>query len=257
MSQVVKSILLIVNLILLAGCGTVTPEPVSTAAEAGALSTMRVTPTSTVPQTPTAVPSLMPVGPTSTSTQTATRTTSPTAPASTSTPALPTSSATPQPDSVEQTREAEEFCYQDPRKALDDYLTFLYQGEYEKAARLYGSTYPYEGEFALSEDLDPAERLSIYAQYLEEFCWGYGTCLEHRIVVEEILSDRRGFGERIQNLPEGDVMIFGVNLFYENGEIFEAVPPAGVPGERHTLIGFIIARLDGCYKSIDIPPMTP
>ena len=232
MKRVVKTILMILNMALLAACGTVTPAPLNTVVA-------------------TRAPSL-----TSTLTQTATRASNPTAPASTSTPALPTSSATPQPDLVEETKEAEAFCYQDPRKALDDYLTFLYQGEYEKAARLYGSTYPYEGEFALPDDLDPAERVAIYAKYLEEFCLGYGTCLKHKIVDGEILSDRSRLSENIRILPEGEVLIFEVEFYQENGEILEVVIPKANGVESYTIFDFIVAKLDGCYKSLRTPPMT-
>lgn len=257
MSRVPKSIMLIINLILLAACGPVTPEPVSTPLATGAQSLLQVSPTSRTSQTPTSVPSPTPGSPTSTFTQTATRTTSPTAPASTSTPAIPTSSTTAQPDSVEQTQEAQAFCYQDPRKALDDYLTFLYQGEYEKAAKLYDTSYPFEGRRITPEALEPSERLAVVADFLRGLCEGYGTCLKHKIVDEDVLSDRSSVIEKIRILPEGDVMIFGVNFFYADGAIFESIPPFGVQGGRHTLIGFVVARLDGCFKNIDTPPITP
>jgi hypothetical protein len=222
---------MILDIALLAACVNVIPSPVSTVVA-------------------TRAPSL-----TSTLTQTATRASSPTGPASTSTPALPTASATPQPDPVEQTQEAEAFCYQDPRKALDDYLTFLYQGEYEKAARLYGSTYPYEGPFALPEDLDPAERIAIYAQYLEEFCRGYSTCLKHRIVNEDILSDRSRLSEELQSLSEREV-IFEVEFYQENREILEVFIPKANGFESYTTFELFVVRLNGCYKSIDTPPIT-
>src|SRR5574341_1392150 len=234
MSRVLKSILLITNLILLAACGMVTPEPASTA---------------------TSAPSLTPVRPTSTFTQTAIITTSPTALASTSTPEISTSSVTPQADSVEQTQEAQAFCYQDPRKALDDYLTFLYQGEYEKAAKLYDTSYPFERRRITPEALEPSERLAVVADFLRSFCEGYGTCLKHRIVGEEILSDRSRLSKDLQRRSEREV-IFEVEFFQENGEILEVVIPKANGFESYTTFELFVVRLNGCYKSIDTPPMT-
>lgn len=86
---------------------------------------------------------------------------------------LPAASATSEPDLVDETQQAQEFCYLDPRKALDDYLTFLYHGEYEKAARLYGSPYPFQGTQITPEALQPSERLSIIVEDLRRFCEGY------------------------------------------------------------------------------------
>jgi len=237
MSRALKVSYLVLIATMLAACRTATPEPVSTAIT-------------------TIAPTLTLVTSTSTPTLLATRTSTPAAPVSTSTSALPTASTTPQPDLVDETQGAQEFCYQNPRKALDDYLTFLYQGEYEKAARLYGSTYPYEGEFALSEDLDSAERIAIYAQYLEDFCWGYGTCLKHKIISKEILSDRSRLIESIRNLPEGDVLIFEVEFYQDNGEILEVVIPEADGFKSYTIFNFILAKLDGCYRNLRHPPIT-
>lgn len=122
---------------------------------------------------------------------------------------------------------------------------------------LYGSPYPFQGAQITPDALEPSERLAIVADFFRGLCEGYGTCLKHKIVDGEVLSDRSRFTDSIRVLPEGDVWIFGVNLFYENGEIFESIPLAGVPGRRHTLIGFVVARLDGCFKSIHEPPITP
>jgi hypothetical protein len=230
MSRVLKSVLLTINLILLAACGAVTPEPVSTVE-------------------PTSAPSLTPVIPTSTSTQTATRTTSPTAPALTSTPVISSTSITSRTDSVEQTQEAEEFCYQDPRKVLDDYLTFLYRGDYEKAARLYGGIGDYPNYREIPPNTGEEESLKIEAESLSSFCDGFGTCLRHNIVREEPISDIE--------------TVFTVYFYKDGGDIFTFVSPiTDDKGYAHfEIVGpefyFRVRKTKGCFKSLDVPPITP
>jgi hypothetical protein len=115
MYQAMKIPLLVLCVALLAACEIATPKAADTAMV-------------------TSAPNLTPVIRTSTPTQSVTKISNPTIPASTSTFAPPTSATSPGPNAATETQEAQVFCYQDPRKALDDFLTYLYQGEYEKAA---------------------------------------------------------------------------------------------------------------------------
>jgi hypothetical protein len=234
MSRMLKSICLMLLLAWLAACETTIPITggIPTATRLAASSTL--------------IPTHSPVAPSPTPSLTAT---------STSTPLPPTLTATPHDDPARQTQEAEEFCYLDPRKALDDYLTFLYQGDYEKAARLYARPFLFEEKDTLPEDLDITERIAFYAQYLEEFCRGYGTCLKHRIIREETLSARSELSEEVQRRSEGEVIIW-VEFYKENGSVLEVVIPKGDGFELYTTFDFIVVKLDGCYKSIYTPPMT-
>jgi len=181
-------------------------------------------------------------------------------PPSTWTPALTPTPTAPGPSPGAETQQAQEICYQDPRHALDAFLTYLYHGEYEKAARLYDDPYPFERRLITPESLDPTERLAISAEFLEEFCYDHGTCLEHKIVDQDVLSDRSRLSERIRLLPEGEVFIFGVEFYKENGEILEVVIPVGegsnVVFQKSTEFGFVVAKIDGCYRSLHSPPWT-
>jgi hypothetical protein len=196
----------------------------------------------------TRAPDITPVIPTSTPTQSVTKTSIPTVPASTSTIAPPTTATLPGPNAAKETQQAQVFCYQDPRKALDDFLTYLYQGEYEKAARLYGGIGDFPNHRTIPPNTKVEERIKIESLSLASFCEGYGTCLKHAIQEESV----PGF--------EG---AFTVNFYKESGEIFTFVAPVtDSEGNAHfEVIGpefrFRVQKVDGCYKSLDVPPITP
>jgi hypothetical protein len=139
-------------------------------------------------------------------------------------------------------------CYTNPRKALSDFLENLHQGQYEQAAWLYITDYPYWEENVTPSVLTPEERLAYSKRYLEKFCWGYKTCLDFKIIKQEQVAE--------------DQTKFSV-VFYEDNKPFvvpaimnpystpEPTPAGGTP------IDFIIKKIDGCFISLNLPPITP
>ena len=150
-----------------------------------------------------------------------------------------------------QAKESEEItgeeCYKDPRQALDKFLAYLHNGHYEKAAGLYAGNYPFERAHISPDQMKLKERINFIANFLEDFCRGYGTCLEHRIVSEKVLSE--------------DTVLFGVQFLEENRELFELVvppvAPEGVDKSVATEFGLRVVEIDDCYRSVDVPPITP
>jgi len=149
-------------------------------------------------------------------------------------------------------KKPEEECYKDPREALDKFLSYLHGGEYEKAAELYHREvgfggYPSQRPFPSGATEE--ERIKIEARGLADFCYGYATCLEHKIVGEKIVS--------------GDEILFIVQFYKESGEVFEFVKPfvdeAGDTYYRNVGpdFDFKVKKINGCYKNMDVPPITP
>jgi len=140
----------------------------------------------------------------------------------------------------------EEECYKEPGEALDIFLFYLHNGQYDKAAKLYGGDdYPSQRAYLSLSEMELEERITFLTRFFEDFCKGYGTCLEHRIVSEEIISE--------------DEVLFYVQFYKQNGEVFELVMPPWVEKkERYaTEFSFRVRKVEDCYKSIDFPPITP
>jgi hypothetical protein len=144
---------------------------------------------------------------------------------------------------------AEEECYKDPKKALDAFLSYLHNGQYEKAARLYGGN-GYPNRRTYPPEMTVEERIKVEAQSLANFCTGYSTCLKHKIVGKKITSE--------------DEVSFTVQFIEENGQVFKFVAPfadkAGYGFYRTVGPDFTLrvkSDINGCYKSMDVPPITP
>jgi hypothetical protein len=158
-------------------------------------------------------------------------------------PGLETESIS-QPSPPEESEKIEEECYKDPREALDRFLSYLHNGQYDKAAKLYGSDYPFEGTHLSPSEMEPNERIKFKAKFLEDFCKGHATCLEHKIVSEEIISE--------------DEVSFSVQFYEENGEVFELAMPPWVEEERYaTKFSFKVKKNGDCYESMSFPPSGP
>jgi hypothetical protein len=141
-------------------------------------------------------------------------------------------------------------CYRDPRKALDDFLSHLHNGEYEQASSLYGGdSFPLQRAYLSISDMEFDERIGFLTKYFSDFCEGYGTCLQHQVVSQVTVAE--------------DATIFNVRFFDKNGEVFVFVMPlTGKEGSvEYRTVGpefeFRVEAISGCYKSLDFPPITP
>jgi hypothetical protein len=133
-------------------------------------------------------------------------------------------------------------CYEDPRLALDDFLHYLYDGNFDQAASIYSNPYPFERAHINPDELIPQEKNQLVKAFLSEHCLGYDTCLKHEIVAENIISN-----VEVQ---------YDVRFFLEDRSVL-SISTGPVSSGDYTIFEFRVIKVDGCFLNLDIPPMTP
>lgn len=143
------------------------------------------------------------------------------------------------PSSPRESEEVDKECYKDPRRALEDFLSYLHNGIYDKAATLYGGDYGTLQNY--NPDVDPHNRPKL----LERWCTvNGGMCLAPKIVASQTLSEDR--------------FDFTVVFFHDDGTALEIKPLAGekgkpVKGRYH----YEVVRVSDHYKIMQLPPYQP
>jgi len=159
----------------------------------------------------------------------------------------PTSSPMITPSSAKDLEVSKSLCYSDPRQALDDYLNYLEQQDFINAGRLN------EGSYLLSlagtdpKSISAEDKDKLFAKLLGDLCAGYDTCLPHKIIEENKISTDEYWYEVVFYIQNEPYEFCGP---YEGGES-EPTPIC------HTKIKYRVKRIDGCYKNLDTPPITP
>lgn len=106
----------------------------------------------------------------------------------------------------------EEEPYEDARKVLERFLSYLHDGQYEEAAQLYIDSFPSSYQGVTIHDK---------AEFLRVHCETAGTCLKYKIMDGETISNGS--------------FIFGVQFFWnESGEkpLEIGSPLSEIPRER-------------------------
>ena len=137
-------------------------------------------------------------------------------------------------------------CYTNPRESLDDFLNYLQDGDFIQASRLYDGDYLLEVAKITPSNTNSGGTEKIIVEYLSDYCNGYGTCLSHKISKETKMSD--------------DKFIFKVIFDPENGPYQFCGPEDGNPRTTpncYTEVDFTIQKINNCFKSIDMIPITP
>lgn len=131
---------------------------------------------------------------------------------------------------------SEEKHYQDPRQALDDFLTYLHEGQYEEAAELYGGDYEMLEEY--NPNVNPQNRSELLARYCTI---NGGMCLEPKIMDLQTFSEDHFTGT--------------VRFFYSDGDVYKVGPFAGEEGEPTIFeADYDVIKINDNYKVMQLPP---
>ncbi|MFW6143536.1 MAG: hypothetical protein ACOC4Z_01240 [Patescibacteria group bacterium] len=145
----------------------------------------------------------------------------------------------------------EEKRYENPRQALDDFLTRLHKGQYEKAAELYsGSTY-------LEADLkstikSEADFLRVYCEVERNEVLG-AACMEHKVIGKnEISSGNFSFDVRFfYKGPETEQTTFKLPITFHPPE--DKVDES----EYESTFEFHVTKMEQGYQVLSLPPPIP
>lgn len=126
-------------------------------------------------------------------------------------------------------------------QALSDYFTYLHEGEYKKAAALYGGSY--DDLAAMNPDLDPDDLQALW----ERGCTSNGLqcLLPETIILEEY---------------RGGVYFFRVSFLAPDGSTFVLGPCCGATEEEMpptSVFLYSVLVVSGRYKVVGLPVYVP